>query len=243
MGGTTKQLIIESPCHQLLIKLYLSYIKKNIQSNERSIKYWRGDVYTVIENRKLSFDEIEPGEHYKNCIFLTSPISKRINDATFEKCEFEQTEFQGSEWLDCDFIHMSFSNYIFSKSIFYRCMFEKCQLIGVAFIENKWKASQVMDSRADYVNFTGSTLESIIFKEISLKEAFFQEVKVNKKLIFDKADLSGADFLHTKLAGVDFSKSTFDSLRFSPDHVMGVKINPLQAVPLLNFLGVDISAS
>lgn len=195
----------------------------------------------MIENKTLGLDEVEAGGYYKNCHFRYSVERIRFSDVTFERCEFQQTEFDDSEWLDCHFLNMNFSNYTLNNSVFYRCTFEKCLLTGTNFYYNNWKNSKVIESKANYLNFSESALETCEFIDTNLQESYFQSVKVKKGMTFIRCELNEADFLDTPLNQVDFSKSSFESLRVSMDQMKGCIISPLQASVLIRLIGVKIS--
>ncbi len=195
----------------------------------------------MIEKQTLAFDDIEANETYKHCRFSHSTRMIRLSDVHFESCEFANQSFTDSEWLDCTFKNIHLANLDFSNSIFYRCCFEQCQLLGTNFSNNRWKNSQILDSRCSYLNFSGSTLEQTVIKESTLQEAFFQDVTVTKNLKFMQCELSRADFLDTKLTGIDFSESSFDRLIFSPHLIKGAVLSSYQATQFLALMGVKIN--
>lgn len=194
----------------------------------------------MIENKKMTFDEIISNEIYKSCEFTYGIYNIKISDVQFENCNFQGQEFSNSEWLDCTFKNMIFSNYDFSESIFYRCKFEQSQLLGTIFSDNHWKDCEVIDSQCEFINYSGATLENVIIKQTKLKEAYFQEVIIKKGLKFNTCELTGADFSETKLANIDFSKSIFEELIFSPQLIKGAIISPYQATQFLELLGFEI---
>lgn len=194
----------------------------------------------MIENKKMSLDDIETGEYYKNCYFNYSSDRIRFSEVIFDSCEFQQNDFRNSEWLDCKFIHLNLSNYLFANSIFYRCEFEKCQLTGADFSKNKWKANLISDSKANYLSLDSTSIDNCKFQDTKLKDSFFQAVKINNGLVFKNCELEDADFLDTNLNSVDFSTSYFDTLNISPNLIKGCIINSLQASLLISLLGMKI---
>lgn len=194
----------------------------------------------MIENLTLSLDGIEAGETYKNCVFTSATENRYFSDVSFEGCEFQDQMLKRGEWLDCQFFNMVLSNKDFSDSIFYRCSFERCQLLGTNFSSNRWKETKVVDSRGDYLSFSDSLMEKVIFEKVSLKEAFFQQLIVKKGLVFDECELDQADFMDTPLKTVDFSKSEFEQLFFSPQLMKGVTISYNQAAQMMAMQGACI---
>lgn len=194
----------------------------------------------MIENQTLSLDEVEVGESYRNCIVTSSNETPYFSDVHFEHCEFQNQHYTRGEWVDCTFKNIVFSNKDFSDSIFYRCRLERCQLLGTNFSNNRWKETQVIDSRGDYMQFSEAILEKSVFERVSLREAFFQMMTIKKGLIFAECALERADFFETKLAGIDFSTSEFESLIFSPQGIKGAIVSHYQAAQILAMLGVKV---
>lgn len=194
----------------------------------------------MIKNQQLMLDEIEEGNHYRNCQFTYGIQPIYATEVTFENCEFPE-EMMRSEWLDCSFKKSILSNINFAESIIYRCRFGQCQMLGTNFSKNRWKDTQFTDVRADYSNFSESIFEKVQFSKTQLLEASFQAMTIKKGMIFIECLLNDADFMDTKLNGIDFSKSDFEQLIFSPSLLKGAKISSQQASHILAMMGVKIS--
>ena len=198
------------------------------------------EAVRMIEQQTLSLDEVQAEETYVDCHFSYSSEVLRFDGVTFKNCQFEQSDFSHSEWTDCRFINCQFLNNDFSDSFFFRTEFEKCQLMGTNFADNSWKKVKIIDSKADYFNVSGSKLADCRLVAVGLHEAYFQEVKITGGLVFEKCDLSGSDFLQTRLKNVDFSSSYFETLLLSVDKLKGCIISPMQAQILVGILGVKV---
>ncbi|WP_054655820.1 pentapeptide repeat-containing protein [Lentilactobacillus kisonensis] len=194
----------------------------------------------AIINKKLAFEDIEPGNQYTDCTFTTSMQAVRVSDVTFHQCQFEQDNFGGSEWLDCRFVNVSFANKRFEGSTFYRDQFESCQLIGTEFQENNWKDCVISGSQVDYANFSSSKINRCRFDDASFKEVYFRYLKLVGGLKTSGCNFEGASFVGTKLKGVDLSQSEFGYLEVNPDDLKGLIINQFQAASLIGLLGVKI---
>lgn len=195
----------------------------------------------MITKQRLSLDEVVPGEIYEDCLFLYSSERIHVDSIKFKNCEFQQTDFSDSEWLDCQIESCHFLNNDFSSSVFYRTIFNKCQLMGTDFSNNHWKNTIIIDSKADYLNLSGSKIETSQFEKSSLVSAYFQNMQIKKRLKFTQCELDKADFLDTALVGVDISKSFFETLNVTTDQVRGCIISPVQAIAFISLLGVKIN--
>lgn len=194
----------------------------------------------MITDQTLRLDEVRVDETYENCTFLTSNERLRFSDVTFRRCTFEQDDLADSEWLDCEFQYINWSNKQIQRSLLYRCKFENCQLVGTDFFENNWRDNEVVESKADYLNLAAAKLNNCNFSDTDLKDASFQDGEITKVLKFKGGDLSHADFTETPLKQIDFSKSYFESILFTPGLLRGCKINSLQASVMLSMLGAKI---
>lgn len=113
--------------------------------------------------------------------------------------------------------------------------------MGTDFSNNHWKNTIIIDSKADYLNLSGSKIETSQFEKSSLVSAYFQNMQIKKGLKFTQCELDKADFLDTDLVGVDISKSFFETLNVTIDQVRGCIISPVQAIAFISLLGVKIN--
>ena len=204
-------------------------------------KKWDKRQNSMIKKQRLSLDEVVPGETYEECLLLYSADRIRIDSVKFKNCEFQQTDFSDSEWLDCQLEKCHFLNNDFTSSVFYRTTFEKCQLMGVDFSNNQWKNTLVTNSKADYINPSGSKIENSQFEKSSLIGSYFQDVTIKKSLKFLHCELDKTDFLGTSLLGVNISSSYFETMNVTTDQVRGCIISPQQAIAFVSLLGVKIN--
>ena len=99
----------------------------------------------------------------------------------------------------------------------------------------------VTNSKADYINLSGSKIENSQLEKSSLVDSYFQDVTIKKSLKFIQCELDKTDFLGTSLVGVDISSSYFETLNVTTDQVRGCIISPQQAITFVSLLGVKIN--
>lgn len=58
--------------------------------------------------------------------------------------------------------------------------------------------------------------------------------------MFKESDLTQAQFFKTSLKGVDLSDNLIEGIAISTDDIKGATISELQAIDLINLLGVKI---
>ena len=194
----------------------------------------------MIANQTLRLDEVQADEEYENCTFLTSNERLRFSEVTFSHCTFEQDDLADSEWLDCEFQAINWSNKQVQRSLLYRCKFENCQLVGTDFFENNWRDNEVIESKAEFLNLAAAKINNCKFTDTDLKDASFQECEVTKALKFKGGDLTQTDFTETTLKMIDFSKSYFESIRFTPAILRGCKVKSTQASVMMAILRAKI---
>ncbi|MCB6839488.1 pentapeptide repeat-containing protein [Weissella viridescens] len=193
-----------------------------------------------MTDETLHISDLEYGESYTNCVIINDDTPLRLDTLQFEKCTFSTINFDESEILDCTFIHCDFSNTDWSGSIIYRSLFENCRLVGIDLAQTQLKDTRYTNCHALYANFSEAKMTNTAFQTTQLTESYFQNLLSIKKTTFVACQLDGADFGGTSLKGVDFSKSNFESLVFSPELMAGCTLNQEQAAIFMINLGVKI---
>jgi uncharacterized protein YjbI with pentapeptide repeats len=82
-------------------------------------------------------------------------------------------------------------------------------------------------------------LEHCVFERCNLTEADFYSADLTG-VIFRKCDLSRADLSHAKLAGADIRDCRIDGMRGTPATMAGLLISADQAPLLITLFGVRV---
>jgi uncharacterized protein YjbI with pentapeptide repeats len=97
------------------------------------------------------------------------------------------------------------------------------------------------DCKADYSNFFGSTVRTVLIKGGTNRNGNFQELKI-KSIAFSEADLARCEFLHTKLKGIDLSDSNITGAAFTEFDIKGATLSYEQALYVAqNLLQIKIA--
>ncbi len=163
----------------------------------------------------------------------------RFHDCVFENCRFTDSDFKKSEFIDVIFRTCDFSGCSFESAYFNRCAFLSCKAVGGNLHRAFLQDVSLADSSLRYANFTLSKWRSVLVAHTSLAEAALEECAF-KNIIFDKADLTRAQFFKTPLKGVDLSSSRIDGISVSPYELNGAKVNAAQAAELAKLLGLIV---
>lgn len=195
----------------------------------------------MIKDQTINVADLEPYQTYQQCTLVLPSIPSHVSDVHLNRCQFVG-DLDHSEWLDCHFQDCDFANRTWTHSVLYRCTFTRCNLLGTAFLENRWQDVTVTESRGDYLNLSGSQLTRCRLTATTLKEAYLRACRVTPPLVLDRCDLNQASFGETRLKGVYLTTSTFDQLEVdaTPRSLAGLVINPVQAAPILGLFGVKI---
>lgn len=159
--------------------------------------------------------------------------------ALIEKCSFQLGPDGSLEFSDCVFNRCDLSNLDLSKTGFYRCEFRNCKLLGTNFTNSFLQDVGFVENLANYANFSGSRLKTVDFEENELAEASFSNCQF-QAVTFFKNQLDRSNFWETKLAGLDLSSNSFDSLEITPNLAKKLKISLAQAPFFLSLLGIEI---
>ena len=76
-------------------------------------------------------------------------------------------------------------------------------------------------------------------QNVNLKEAFFIESEL-KNISFDKTIFHKTEFLHTNLAGIDFSTSDITGVMMDSFSMKGIKVNSFQCRDLIGILKEEV---
>ena len=86
-----------------------------------------------------------------------------------DECLFKNVIFKGSSIIKSDFMDVIFencdcSNMKFSNSSFHRVIFKSCRMIGCDFTDTYLSDVQFLSTRAQFINFSGSKIDSSLKK-------------------------------------------------------------------------------
>ncbi|PXV91751.1 uncharacterized protein YjbI with pentapeptide repeats [Lachnotalea glycerini] len=167
------------------------------------------------------------GVRFSNILFE----NVRLTDCIFQKCTFIDVLFKNCDLSNCDM----------SQSYFNRCEFVTDKALGAKFSKSIMKDVSIAESNFEYVNMTDVSIQVAELANSNFNNASLAECKL-KNLMCDKVDFVNANFFHTPLKGLDFTKSTITGIVVSDtmSELKGVIIDLYQAAELARMLGVVI---
>lgn len=160
--------------------------------------------------------------------------------------QFEKKVFQGEDLScvhvsDCIFLGCSFITPDLKKTRLQNVSFEGCKLSGVDFT--------LCDPTFFSISFTNCHLDGCNFSQLPCKKISFKNCRVlNCHFIecdlregdFQGADLGGTLFHQANMEGANFCKAINYQIDPMTNRVKGAKFSRLEAVRLLEGLGVKI---
>lgn len=167
-----------------------------------------------------------------------------IRNLVFRECRFEKITMNRNhlERFECSnviFDHCDFSNTEWIGASFHQVHFHQCKLTGTNFAESYLRDCLFEECIADYASFSATNQKVVHFQKTSLNDTEFVDVTWNN-LVFDGCSLTGGNWFHTKLAGLDLTKSSFDRIAFSQELLKGLKVTQEQAITIAAGLGLII---
>ena len=190
------------------------------------------------------------GDYFDQSFSKLDLSASRLEGASFEECEFNHCNFTSAQLTRCKFIHCSFNNCNLSvteiiASRFNEVRFNECKLSGIDWTRAHWPAFNL----APALQFTGSVMTDASFFGLALHGLKMADCRLNG-VDFRECDLSCAEIIHCDLAGSLFSNTDLqdadftDSWDFQIDvlnnAVARAKFSRLEAVSLLESLGIEL---
>ncbi len=127
--------------------------------------------------------------------------SKNFHECTFKNCQFNETVFQDCVFIACVFEGCDLSLVRLPGTTFSETIFHNSKLVGVNWAEANWDHHGLLKRR--FVDFHACTLDYSTFIGLKLEKLTLHECSA-KQVIFEDADLTGAD-----CTGTDFAASRF----------------------------------
>jgi uncharacterized protein YjbI with pentapeptide repeats len=189
----------------------------------------------LLENETDVFNSSYDNKDFSLCEIKT----KKLTDVTFNKCTFIKGKFDNVIFDKVIFKDCDLSNCFFDDCAFHNSSFINCKMIGVTINDGLINSSTIEDSLCKYLNFTEMKFNKFLISTSDLTESRFILVKLND-IIFDKDNLTKAEFNNTSLEKVDLSSCDIHNIDVDVYHVRGAIINESQAADLVNLLGVKI---
>lgn len=168
-----------------------------------------------------------------------------IRNLVFRECRFEKITMNRNhlDRFECSnviFDHCDLSNTEWIGASFHQVHFRQCKLTGTNFAESYLRDCFFEECIADYASFSATNQKVIEFQQTSLNDTEFVEVTWNN-LLFDSCSLTGSNWFHTKLSGLDLTKSTFEKIAFSKELLQGLNVTQEQALTIAANLGLVIN--
>ncbi|MGK0551015.1 pentapeptide repeat-containing protein [Enterococcus faecalis] len=162
-----------------------------------------------------------------------------VRQSVFQRVIMQRNHLVRFECSNVRFECCDFSNTEFIGGSFHQVVFHQCKLTGTNFAEGYLRDCVFEDCLGDYASFSATNIKDVHFQNTSLKQSDFFELTW-KHLLIQHANLTGSNWLRTKLQGLDFTSNTFDSLLFSPENLKGLIVTPEQGLLIASTLGLII---
>lgn len=179
-------------------------------------------LYIAKEDRSYGFSKnlFLKDCHLEHVMMQRSRLERfECRNVRFEKCDFANLEWLGASFHRVVFSQCKLTGANFSDSFLQDCLFEDCHLELSAFSNVRFKSTA----------FTNCRLVDSDFLELDWQRLFVRN-----------CDLTGSNWFHTKLNGLDFTSNTFERISLSQEQISGLKVNQEQALVIAAGLGLII---
>ncbi|WP_256853193.1 pentapeptide repeat-containing protein [Pantoea sp. Fr+CA_20] len=173
-----------------------------------------------------------------------------IAETHFEDCDFSNVNFTSAQFTACKFINCTFRHCNLSlldapNTRFYGLQFTECKLTGIDWTKAYWPDFH-LDHELYFVScmltsasFYGLKLQGLKMEACRVAEVDFRECDLTGAT-FSGSELTGSLFNHTLLRGADFTDAWNYSIDVLNNTVTKAKFSRLEAVSLLESLGIEL---
>lgn len=157
-------------------------------------------------------------------------------------CALMGVDFAKTSFYDCTLVGCDLSNANLAEAYFARTRLVDCKLEGAQLNKAFLRTTRFERCMCRYTNWAEATLEGSRLIECDLRESFMNEVRLRKKMQFERCDFTRADFFRTSLNRIDLSTCSIAGIGVSDTHaeLRGAFIAADQAVDLVGMLGVRV---
>ncbi|MGI9274419.1 MAG: pentapeptide repeat-containing protein [Endozoicomonas sp.] len=172
-------------------------------------------------------------------------VSKEFDGCTFIDCDFSEAVFEKCRFIDCQFEKCNLSLVRLNYSKFIDVIFKSSKLIGVDWTKAAW--ANILPSSP--VGFSKCIINDSSFFGLELREIAMEECKAHdvdfregdfRDGVFDYTDFAGSLFSNTNLSSASFAEAANYDIDVNLNTVREAKFTRLEAVRLLNSLGIEL---
>ena len=164
-----------------------------------------------------------------------------FRDAVFRKCRFLGCDFSGAAFLGCRLEGCDLSGCRLPGSFWRDCHLTGCKADGADFRRSRLRDTELTGCLFRSVPFTGGRWDRIDVKDCNFTESVLSELHLSG-VVFDRANLTGAELFHTPLTGMDLTTCTLDGIVLSETcaELKGATIHASQAAVVARILGITV---
>lgn len=168
-------------------------------------------------------------------------FNEELVNVSFDNCVFEECTFLGNmercTFYNCRFHKCEFSNIKIVSASIHSVLFEQCHMIGLDFVENFIKYTELKENNIRYGMFSSTKLINTSMKENNMQNGTFASMEF-KDIEFINNDFSGIEIVDTPMMGINIASNKIDGIKIQPELVRGMIVTEVQAIELISILGV-----
>lgn len=189
-------------------------------------------------------------EYYDQLFSKQAFKALTLENTVFEACEFRECDFSDAlfkrcRFVDCVFMGCNLSLVQWPYSQLINVEFNESKLVGIDWTQADWPTYR-SDPELRFVqcnlsgnSFYGLTLQETKLDKCRLVDIDFRESDFSQAQITE-CDLDSAQFMRTNLTGADLTDSYSFTLSVLDNRLQGAQFSRLEALSLLETLGVKL---
>jgi uncharacterized protein YjbI with pentapeptide repeats len=163
----------------------------------------------------------------------------RAEGSRFEHVILSSAQISTLTLRDTSLANCDFANALAHRLTCVRVEFRACRLTGLRCSAIEFRDVLFEDCDLDYAQFPNALFHACEFRNSSLREADLQGASLSGCLIHS-SNLARADLRGASLQAADLRTSVIDAISIHRDDLQGAIVDPIQAVSLARFLGLDV---
>mgnify|MGYP005852902427 CR=1 FL=1 len=201
----------------------------------------------IGEIRNVAFEDVydETDPYIERVIIQDCSIdtiaaeSVEFIEVIFRNVRFEQVSISKMYLRDVIFEKCDLSNVQFEEATLQRVVFENCQMTGINLSDGRLENVSFLQCNLQFAMFGYNKQKLVAYQDCLLKQTDMYENVLNK-VKFETCELTGINFSHTALNGIDLSNSVFDQMTVGINNLKGCIVNQEQAQALSLLLGLVV---
>ena len=191
----------------------------------------------LIESTEIE-DTIVTYKYFKNVTFNYIMDSISFDNCVFENCTFK-ANIKNCTFFNTKFHKCEMSNIMIMNTGIHSCLFDESHMVGINYVDTLLKNTDFLTCHMKLSLLDGVKIKDVSFKDSNMSSSSWTNVSLDNDE-FDNIDFRKIEIINTPMNGVDISNCNIDGICILPENVKGMIVSEVQAIELINILGIVI---